>query len=506
MSHRGPTRLSVAIVFLASGAVNKTIELEHKWRSHFGKKLVRVFLESYAAGTALDTDTGATSESTTNMIAFRIPRQIEQEMRDSLMRPHPFAAERVGFVFTKWSRSKRGGRIILVCGYEPVPDDDYINDPNVGARINSSAIRRAMQRALTTGEGALHVHVHDHDGPPGPSRTDRQELGPMMQSIRNASPHAVHGLLILSRDAAWIEALVPGCMPFQAIKNISVVGFPMAVLSRDSALPIDTDRFSRQSFLGASAAQNIVGCHVGIIGLGGGGSHIAQQLAHVGFSRFSLFDNDIVESSNLNRLVGGTCSDAKKRTPKVSVAARLIKGVNPGAYIEKVKSRWQDAAESVRDCDIVFGCVDSYAERRDIEIATRRYLIPYLDIGLDVHQAGIEPSRMAGQIILSMPGEQCMSCLGFLTEAKLSREAERYGAAGPRPQVVWANGVLASSAVGIAIDLLTNWTRQLRRPVYLSYDSNTGTVQPHKRLQFLDNQMCPHFPFSQLGDPTLNRL
>jgi hypothetical protein len=439
------------------------------------------------------------------MIAVRIPRQIEREMRDSLMQAHPFAAERVGFVYTKWSQTKSGGKI-LVCGYESVLDENYINDPTVGARINSAAIRSAMQRALTLGEGALHVHIHDHYGRPGPSSTDRQELRPVMQSIRNASAHAAHGLLILSRDAAWAEALVPGEHSFHEIDEISVIGFPMDRLRGDSARAIESDRFARQSFLGTSAMQSIGDCHVGIIGLGGGGSHIAQQLAHVGFSRFSLFDADTLESSNLNRLVGGTSSDAKKHTPKVNVAARLIKGINPSAHIEKVKSRWQDAAEKVQACDIVFGCVDSYAERRDIEIATRRYLIPYLDIGLDVHQAGIEAPRMAGQVILSMPGELCMSCMGFLTEAKLSREAEAYGAAGPRPQVVWANGVLASSAVGISIDLLTDWTRLLRGPVYLSYDSNTGTVQPHKRLQFLQNQKCPHFPFSQLGNPTLKRL
>ena len=440
------------------------------------------------------------------MIVLRIPRRIELEMRESLMRPHEFAAERVGFVFTKLSRSKSGRWFILVCGFESVPDDDYINDPNVGARINSAAIRRAMQRVLTTGEGALHVHVHEHNGPPGPSYTDQQELRPVMQSIRNASPDAVHGLLILSRDAAWAEVLVPGTLSFQAIKKITVVGFPMGLLRGDAASQIETDQFSRQSFLGASAVKNINNCHVGIIGLGGGGSHIVQQLAHVGFSRFSIFDSDTVESSNLNRLVGGTRADAKTSKTKVAVAARLVKGVNPNARIDKVQSRWQDSAESLRDCDILFGCVDSYAERRDIEIAARRYLIPYLDIGLDVHQVGLEPPRMAGQVILSMPGELCMSCLGFLTGAKLAREAEQYGAAGPRPQVVWANGVLASSAVGIAIDLLTDWTCHIRGPVYLSYDSNSGTVQPHKRLQFLQDHKCPHFPFSQLGEPILKRL
>jgi hypothetical protein len=36
-------------------------------------------------------------------------------------------------------------------------------------------------------------------------------------------------------------------------------------------------------------------------------------------------------------------------------------------------------------------------------------------------------------------------------------EAEKYGAAGSRPQVVWPNGVLASTAVGLAVQLLTPW-------------------------------------------------
>jgi len=440
------------------------------------------------------------------MIGFRMPKQIEGEMRNSLMRPHPFAFERVGFIFTKLSRSNDAGKIILVTAYESVPDDDYIKDPSVGARINSAAIRRAMQRVLNTGEGAFHVHIHDHDGVTGPSYTDRQELRPMMQSIRNASPQGVHGLLILSRDAAYAEALIPKTSQFRTVEKISVVGFPIGFLTSDHKSSGGTHRFTRQSFLGSSAEQKIAYTRVGIVGLGGGGSHIVQQLAHVGFSTFSLFDNDTVESSNLNRLVGGTQIDAKKGTPKVDVAARLIKGVNPHAKIDKAKSRWQDAPARLRACDIVFGCVDSYAERRDLEIATRRYLIPYVDIGLDVHQSGSEPPRMAGQLILSMPGELCMSCLGFLTESKLAREAEQYGAAGPRPQVVWANGVLASSAVGIAIDLITDWTQSLRGPIYLSYDSNTNSVQTHKRLQYLVGKHCSHFPLSQLGDPTFSRL
>ena len=49
-------------------------------------------------------------------------------------------------------------------------------------------------------------------------------------------------------------------------------------------------QFNRQSFLGAGSEALLESSEVGIIGLGGGGSHIAQQLAYVGVGRFTLID------------------------------------------------------------------------------------------------------------------------------------------------------------------------------------------------------------------------
>lgn len=106
---------------------------------------------------------------------------------------------------------------------------------------------------------------------------------------------------------------------------------------------------------------------------------------------------------------------------------------------------------------------------------------------------------MAGQVIVSLPGGPCMRCLGFLTEEKLAREAARYGAAGPRAQVVWSNGVLASSAVGVAMQLLTTWAGATVCP-YLSYDANLGVVRPHPRLEFVSTS-CSHFPADAVGAP-----
>ena len=161
--------------------------------------------------------------------------------------------------------------------------------------------------------------------------------------------------------------------------------------------------------------------------------------------------------------------------------------------------------ELLRGCDVVIGCVDSFAARRELEIACRRYLIPYIDIGMDVNLVEGHPPRMAGQVILSMPGGPCLFCVGFLTEERLAQEAAKYGAAGGRPQVVWPNGVLASTAIGVVMDLVTGWTHQQDRLVYLSYDGTTGEVKPHVRLRYLDSCCRPHFTGADLGDPVLRR-
>src|SRR5262249_43824628 len=101
--------------------------------------------------------------------------------------------------------------------------------------------------------------------------------------------------------------------------------------------------FSRQSFLGAYAEQLLAGVRVAIGGLGGGGSHIAQQLAHVGVGHYRLIDPDKIEASNLNRLVGGTKADVDQGVAKVDIAKRTIKGIRPWAKVLVAKAKWQEA-------------------------------------------------------------------------------------------------------------------------------------------------------------------
>lgn len=265
------------------------------------------------------------------------------------------------------------------------------------------------------------------------------------------------------------------------------------------------DRFSRQSFLGPRSQELIESARIGVVGLGGGGSQLVQQLAHLGFRDYVIFDPDKIDATNLNRLVGGTEDDVRNERYKTDIAKRLILGIRENAHVKAYSERWQDNPLPLRSCDVVFGSVDTFLARHELEVMCRRYLIPLIDVGMDVHHVQPDPPRMTGQVIASLPGDPCMHCMWFLNDANLAAEAAKYGDVGGVPQVVWGNGILASAAIGLWLDILTGWTRPRDRCTYLSWDGNLGIMKPHPLLKYVGDT-CPHYPISSAGDPILRAL
>lgn len=256
----------------------------------------------------------------------------------------------------------------------------------------------------------------------------------------------------------------------------------------------------RQGFLGSESVTTITAARAGIVGLCGGGSHVAQQLAHIGVGTIKLIDHDCADETNLNRMVGLTQADVDTGAQKTDVLGRVVKAINPKVCVEPYPMRWQTCAQSLRECTVLFGCVDSFVERDQLESFARRFMIPYIDIGMDVH-GEVNEHFITGQVILSLPGHACMRCMGFLTDTVLNKEARRYGQAGGKPQVVWPNGTLASIAVGQFMSLLTPWNLALQPELYLEFDGNRSVVTPSKRLIHIAQERCPHFEGpNTLGD------
>lgn len=151
-------------------------------------------------------------------------------MREDLLRPHPFAAERVGFVACGTSSDPRNGLIVCARSYHPVADDDYIDDPRFGAVIGSGGFRMAFQVAYQSDAAILHVHLHGHKGRPRPSRDDLEETAKFVPDFFNVRPRRPHGALILSKTEMSCRIWTAANANPVPVPKIAVVGFPMLVI------------------------------------------------------------------------------------------------------------------------------------------------------------------------------------------------------------------------------------------------------------------------------------
>ena len=165
-------------------------------------------------------------------VAIKMTDRLYDEIRRDLERPHPFACERVGFVFGRIGTGDAGGKLVLLTRYHAVPDAQYIDDPTVGARIGPDAMTWAMQAVYhgrTVREGVFHVHLHGYPGETGMSRTDRREIPAMMPGFQSVGYDAAHGIIILSLDhgSGWV--CLPGDATLVRCRNIVVIGAPVQV-------------------------------------------------------------------------------------------------------------------------------------------------------------------------------------------------------------------------------------------------------------------------------------
>lgn len=234
---------------------------------------------------------------------------------------------------------------------------------------------------------------------------------------------------------------------------------------------------------GAEGQAKISAASVAIVGLGGLGAHVAAQLAYLGVSRFCLIDDDRVEPSNLNRLLGAGPEDLG--SAKVDVIGRGLRRIEPAVELCLRDGRFDpEDADGFEGIDVLFGCADNDAVRLELVRATSVRALPYIDLASDVTVAG----EFGGRIVFARDGERCLSCLGELDQHALARarmsEEQRqaddaiYGVdrdllGGGGPSVVSVNGVVAS----LAVTEFMVWITELREPRgYITYRGDLPMV------------------------------
>jgi molybdopterin-synthase adenylyltransferase len=95
-------------------------------------------------------------------------------------------------------------------------------------------------------------------------------------------------------------------------------------------MPMRMARFDRNMrFFGEEGQNRLRNTTVALVGAGGLGSHVIQQLCMLGVGTLSIIDADVVDDTSRNRLIGAEPSDAAAGTLKVDVGERLAKSIDP---------------------------------------------------------------------------------------------------------------------------------------------------------------------------------
>ena len=117
---------------------------------------------------------------------------------------------------------------------------------------------------------------------------------------------------------------------------------------------------------------------VAVIGCGGLGGYIIEQLARLGIGTIRIVDGDVFEESNLNRQLFSDVTVLGK--PKTEVSQARIAAVNPEIQVQALYGYLDEhnAADFLRGCDAVVGALDNIYTRRVLERNCESLRIPYI--------------------------------------------------------------------------------------------------------------------------------
>lgn len=167
-------------------------------------------------------------------------------------------------------------------------------------------------------------------------------------------------------------------------------------------------RYSRQIMLpqiDIAGQQKLLNSKILIVGAGGLGSPAVIYLAAAGVGHITIYDNDTVDLSNLQRQIAHYTTDIG--TGKAISTRDTLNKLNPDVKVEAVQQRLEGETldEAVKNADVVLDCSDNFSTRFAINQACVKQQTPL------VSGAAI---RFEGQVSVFTSGKNnspCYNCL-----------------------------------------------------------------------------------------------
>jgi len=327
--------------------------------------------------------------------------------------PAGLRAERAAFLLCGISRTEEETRLI-VRETIPVLDSELLEQSSHHLSIAASSFLPVMKRADQ--ENASFVFVHSH--PPGVtdhSQQDELEERGLFRTAYNRidTPNSIHASLVFSdpqlpRGRVWLDG-----GSYESIDLVRVIGprfrfYPRGGFDRS----IDTSFHDREvRAFGADILPLLKGLTIGVVGAGGTGSSVFEQLVRLGVGRILIADGQDLESSNVSRVYGSAVNDVGME--KSALASRMARQIGLGTVVKHLSKpiTYASVMKCFRDCDAIFGCTDDAWGRSVLTRFSIEYCVPVIDLGVKIESKN-------GKI----SGKPCLYCRQQITAEDVQQQ------------------------------------------------------------------------------------
>lgn len=389
---------------------------------------------------------------------------------------------------------------VLVRRPIPVPKHMMLVQNEYHLEVAPQAINGLISLCESNGLGAVICHSHPGGGlhySPSDDYGEGRIADTLQQFI---SPNTPIASLLFTQDEVTGRIWLDGNSYPVPLDEIIIVGSTIQrieVKKSRSTKSQNLDLYDRQvRAFGLEGQKAISRAKVGIVGVGGTGSPIAEQLTRLGVSDIVLVDPDKFSSTNLTR-VYGTFSRSTLRAKlgakyKVDIVASHLKKINPKVQVKPINQSvvLGKVIPELLDRDILFLCTDEHWGRSIVNQLAYQYLTPTINLGVRITSNGGEISHAVGVIDVLYPDKACLWCKQFLRSERINAESmssrerknlqrEDYveDVDTPTPSVITFTSSVASQSVSLFLHMFTNFMGKTGDIAGLRYDFLTGITR-----------------------------
>lgn len=340
-----------------------------------------------------------------------------------------YPLETAGVILATRLETGDGDVRLLARGVRLVAESAYLERAHDRLSIASDGYVHSLGEAEKLGAVPIWFHTHPGiDAVPIPSHHDHAVDVAISDLFRLRSGSSFYGTLVISprpEGMAFTGTLHGEDGITTPIDRLWRVGDDWQ-LRRTYSSPSTqiAPIFSRSVRAFGSQIQATLGdLRIVIVGCGGTGSAIAEQLVRLGVRHLLLIDPDVLTDSNLTRVYGSIPQDVGR--PKTEILRNHLQVIAPDLNVDTMTSTitMEVAARRLSGQDVVFGCTDDNAGRLVLSRVATYLLTPVIDVGVllssdtDGSLVGIN-----GRVTVVAPGGACLVCRDRVDLARAAQE------------------------------------------------------------------------------------